>query len=234
MVTGHLLGYDLTMVSSFASSGKAAPALDPATTAVVAVECQRGVLGDQSMLPDLARDTRDVLPAIARLLDAARAAGVTVAHATFEGPLGAVSRGTAPLWRALTGATDDWAAGHPGTEVLPELLAEGDLVLPRHHGLSPTWKTELLPVLRNRGIRTLVLAGVSLNVALLLTAAEAEAEGFSVVVPRDAVAGTPREYGEMVLGNTMSMLARITTVAALEEGWASVADGRSTAAGVTR
>jgi nicotinamidase-related amidase len=222
------------MVSSLTPGGRAASVLDPATTAVIAVECQRGVLGDMSMLPDLARDARDVLPAIGRLLDAARAAGVTVAHATFEGPLGAVSRGTAPLWRALAGATEDWEAGHPGTEVLPELLGEVDLVLPRHHGLSPTWKTELLPVLRNRGVRTLVLAGVSLNVALLLTAAEAEAEGFVIVVPRDAVAGTPREYGEMILDNTMSMLAWITTVAAVEECWAPAAEGRSTAAGLTR
>lgn len=234
MVTWPPLGYDLTMVSSSASSGKAAPVLDPATTAVIAVECQRGVLGDQSMLPELARDTRDVLPAIARLLNAARAVGVTVAHATFEGPLGATNRGTAPLWRALSSATDDWAPGHPGTEVLPDLLGEGDLVLPRHHGLSPTWKTELLPVLRNRGVRTLVLVGVSLNVAILLTAAEAEAEGFSVVVPRDAVSGTPREYGELVIKNTLAMLARITTVAALEEGWASVADGRGTVAEAAR
>jgi nicotinamidase-related amidase len=207
------------MVSSNAARGKAAaPVPDPASTAVVVVECQRGVIGDLSMLPALARDTGDIVPAIARLLDAARAAGVTVAHATFEGSLGALSRGTAPLWRA-TGASDEWSAGHPGTEVLPELLADGDLVLPRHHGLSPTWKTELLPVLRNRGIRTLVLTGVSLNVALLLTAAEAEAEGFTVVVPRDAVAGTPREYGEQVLQNTMSMLARITTADDLVAGW---------------
>jgi nicotinamidase-related amidase len=207
------------MVSSGSSSGKTARVPDPATTAVVVVECQRGVLGEESMLPDLARDSQHIVPAIARLLDAARSAGVTVAHATFEGVLGATSRGTAPLWRAVSGSTADWRPGHPGTEVLPELLGADDLVLPRHHGLSPTWKTELLPVLRNRGIRTLVLVGVSLNVALLLTAAEAEAEGFTVVVPRDAVAGTPREYGEQVLRGSMAMLARITTVADLADGW---------------
>ena len=212
------------MVSSNAPGGKAAaPVPDPATTAVVVVECQRGVIGDLSMLPGLARDTGDVVPVIARLLDAARAAGVTVAHATFEGSLGALSRGTAPLWRA-TKASDEWTAGHPSTEVVPELLGEGDLVLPRHHGLSPTWKTELLPVLRNRGISTLVLTGVSLNVALMLTAAEAEAEGFRVVVPRDAVAGTPREYGEQVLQNTLAMLARITTADTLVAGWQSTVE----------
>nr|WP_232292104.1 isochorismatase family protein [Frankia sp. QA3] len=63
--------------------------------------------------------------------------------------------------------------------------------MPRRHGLSPTWRTELLPVLRCRGVRTIVLAGVSVNVALLLAAGETVQEGFGVVVPRDAVAGTP-------------------------------------------
>ena len=125
------------------------------------------------------------------------------------------------LRQRWTEASDGWSAGHPATEVVPELLADGDLVLPRHHGLSPTWNTELLPVLRNRGVSTLVLTGVSLNVALMLTAAQAEAEGFTVVVPRDAVAGTPREYGEQVLQNTISMLARITTADALVAGWQS-------------
>jgi nicotinamidase-related amidase len=212
------------MVSSGSADGKVSPlALDPTTTAVVVVECQQGVVGEGSFLPDLAREARDVIPSIARLLEAARSAGVVVAHATFEGVLGAQHRGTAPLWRALTGPTLDWAPGHPGTQVLPDLLDDRDLVLPRHHGLSPTWKTEVLPVLRGRGVRTIVLTGVSLNVALLLGAAEAEAEGFTVVVPRDAVAGTPREYGEQVLRHSMAMLARLTTVAALAAGWAAPA-----------
>lgn len=213
------------MVSSSTGNGAGRPwALDPATTAVVAIECQQGVLGEGAFLGDLARDARDTIPSIARLLDTARAAGVLVAHATFDGPLGARYRGTAPLWRVAAPPTDDWRPGDPGTRVLPELLGDGDLVLARHHGLSPTWKTELLPVLRGQGVRTVVLAGVSLNVAVPLTAAEAEAEGFRVVVARDAVAGTPREYGELVLRHTLAMLAKLATVSELEAAWRAGAE----------
>ncbi|GAA1844477.1 hypothetical protein GCM10009836_24910 [Pseudonocardia ailaonensis] len=64
-----------------------------------------------------------------------------------------------------------------------------------------------------------MLAGVSLHVAILLATADATERGFDVVVPRDTVVGTPREYGEQVLRNTLAMLARLTTVDALVAGW---------------
>ena len=196
--------------------------IDPRTTAVVCVECQAGVLGENSVLPALAADARAVLPGIEKLVRSARTAGATVVHATFEGRLGAVNPGTAPLWRSIARPTAEWAPGHPATQVLPELYAEEDLVLPRHHGLSPTWGTELLPVLRARGLRTLVLAGVSLNVAIVLSAGEAAHEGFEVVVARDAVTATPAEYGEQMLRHTFRMLGRVLTVDELGAAWRAV------------
>jgi nicotinamidase-related amidase len=195
------------------------PLIDPRATAVVCVECQVGVLGEASVLPALAADARAVLPGIEKLVRSARASGVTVVHATFEGRLGAVNPGTAPLWRAIAPPTEEWAPGHPATRVMPELYAAEDLVLPRHQGLSPTWGTELLPVLRGRGVRTLVLAGVSLNVALVLSAGEAAHEGFEVVVARDAVTATPVEYGEQMLRYTFKMLGRVLTVDELAAAW---------------
>jgi nicotinamidase-related amidase len=200
------------------------PIAEPARTAVVCVECQGGVLGEESMLPALRAAAQPVLPGIERLLRGARQAGVRVVHATFEGSLGGSEHAPAPLWRHFGPRSASWRPGHPATEVLPALLAPEDLVLPRHHGLSPTWGTELLPVLRGFGVGTIVLVGVSLNVALPLTAGEAVHEGFRVVVPRDAVAATPAEYGEQVLANTVAMLARITTVDELLGAWLNKVD----------
>ncbi|SHN18967.1 cysteine hydrolase [Cryptosporangium aurantiacum] len=187
-------------------------------TAVVCVECQDGVLGEHSVLPALGSDAAPLVKNIVRLADGARAAGIRVVHATFGGLLGAPT-GTAPIWRRLAPATADWAPGHPAVAVVPELSHADDLVLPRRHGLSPTWRTELLPVLRGLDIDTIVLTGVSLNLALPMAAAEACHDGFTVVVPRDAVAGTPAAYGEAVLANTMRMLARITTTDELLDDW---------------
>jgi len=46
-------------------------------------------------------------------------------------------------------------------------------------------------VLRNLGIRTIVAAGVSVNVALSNLVFDGVNVGYQVVVPRDAVAGLP-------------------------------------------
>jgi nicotinamidase-related amidase len=196
---------------------------DPDTTAVVCVECQNGVLGAESVLPALAADSADLVASVRRLLDAAREFGAKVVHATYEGSLGGRPTGTARLWRALGPATANWAPGTPETAVVPELLGPGDIVLPRHHGLFPTLDSELLPVLKSFEVTTIVLVGVSLNLAITHTAGHATQAGFDLVVPRDAVGGTPAEYAEQVLNNTIAVLGRLTTVDQVTGEWAAQA-----------
>ena len=193
----------------------------PAATAVVCVECQNGVLGPDSVLPALAADSAELVSSVRRLLDAARQFGGRVVHATYDGAFGGRPTGTARLWRVLGPATEHWTSGSAPTEVLPELLASTDLVIPRHHGLFPTLDSELLPVLKGLGVTSIVLAGVSLNLAITYTAGHATQAGFDVIVPRDAVGGTPKEYAEQVLDNTIAVLGRLTTVDQLIGEWTS-------------
>ncbi len=196
-------------------------AWNPDTTAVVCIECQNGVLGPESVLPALASDSAALIGTVGRLLTAARAFGAHVVHATYEGSLGGSPTGTARLWRALGPATADWAPGAVETAVVPELLGPNDLVLPRHHGLFPTLDSELLPVLKGLGVTTIVLAGVSLNLAITHTAGHATQAGFELVVARDAVGGTPTEYAEQVLNHTIAVLGRLTTVEKLIGEWSA-------------
>ncbi|MCW2592652.1 MAG: isochorismatase hydrolase [Mycobacterium sp.] len=195
---------------------------NPDTTAIVCIECQNGVLGPDSVLPALAADSADLVSNVGRLLDGAREFGARVVHATYEGSLGGRPTGTARLWRALGPATANWAPGSAETSVVAELLAPSDLVLPRHHGLFPTLDSELLPVLKGLGVDTVVLAGVSLNLAITHTAGHLTQEGFELVVPRDAVGGTPADYGEQVLNNTIAVLGRLTTVDKLIAEWSAI------------
>lgn len=195
----------------------------PGRTALVIQEGQRGVIGDESALPDLARAAREtgVIDRIAELAVAARAAGVAVVHATAENlPDGfGVNRNA----RLFAGARRNGALNAPGsTSVapLPELGPEpGDVVLPRYHGLSPLTGGPLDSLLRNEAITTLVVTGVSLNVAIPNVVFDAVNRSYQVVVPTDAVVAFPAEYGEHILRNTIGLVATLVSTADLVSTW---------------
>jgi nicotinamidase-related amidase len=97
--------------------------------------------------------------------------------------------------------------------------AAGEWVIERHHGLTPFHGTELDPILRNLGVRTVVATGVSVNVGILGLVLEAVNAGHQVVLPREAVTGTPDDYVEAVLEHTLSLLATVTSVEQIETLW---------------
>jgi len=204
------------------SSGRGEIALDPSRTAVVCIECQNGVVGSSSILPALAAEASPVIVSIAELLRIARLAGALVVHAPYVGALGGAAEST-PLMRTTAQATADWTADHHQTQIVRGLLATGDLIVPRHHGFSATLNTELLKILRGNGIESIIFAGVSLNVAIPVSVAHAAEEGFHVVVVREAVVGTPAEYGVQVLEYTIAMLASVISLSTLERHWARTA-----------
>lgn len=194
----------------------------PATTALVTQECQGGVIGPEAGLPALAEEARrEAIPNIAKLLDAARAAGVTVVHCLMHRrPDGRGSNTNARLFAAAKSFSADLSPGSAGGSVLSEFGPhESDLILTRTHGVGPMTGTDLDPVLRNLGITTIVGVGVSVNVAIPNFVMDAVNRGYQFVLPRDAVAGYPREYAESVIDNTLSLLATVTTTDALTRCW---------------
>ena len=194
----------------------------PAHTAVVTSEVQNGVVGARSALPALAEAAADqMLPSLARLLPAARAAGVQVVHCTAYRR--ADGKGANTNARLFMGVRKSPVALLPGTrevEVVPELgPAPADLVLSRTHGLDPMAGTDLDPVLRNLGVTTIVVTGVSVNVAVTNLVMDAVNRGYDVVLPRDAVCGIPRDYADAVIDNTLALLAAVTTTDDLVAIW---------------
>jgi nicotinamidase-related amidase len=169
----------------------------------------------------LAAEARRVaLPNIVRLLPAARAAGVRVVHCLVQRrPDGLGSNHNAKIF-AIGGAGVDITPGTPGAALLPELGPDPtDLVLSRWHGVGPMGGTDLDAVLRNLGVSTIVVVGVSLNIAIPNVVMDAVNAAYRVVVPKDAVAGVPAEYGEAIIANTLSLLATITTTDDLLRAW---------------
>jgi nicotinamidase-related amidase len=193
----------------------------PEHTAIVAQECQGAVIGPNAGLAMLAKEARRVaLPNITRLLPAARAAGVRIVHCLVQRrPDGLGSNHNAKIFAIGRGEVDI-APGTPGAAVLPELGPEPtDLVLSRWHGVGPMGGTDLDAVLRNLDVSTIVVVGVSLNIAIPNLVMDAVNAAYRVVVPRDAVAGVPAEYGEAIIDNTLSLLATITTTDDLLRIW---------------
>ena len=76
-----------------------------------------------------------------------------------------------------------------------------------------------IAILRNLGVTTIVAVGVSLNVAIPNLVMDAVNAGYRVVLPRDAVAGIPAEYGDAIIDNTLALLATVTTTDDLIEAW---------------
>jgi nicotinamidase-related amidase len=195
--------------------------VDPVHTALVTQECQRGVAGDLSQLPELAAAAREALPRIAALVEAARAAGTPVVHCTaLRRADGRGANRNARIFQYMARAPVQLLPGSEAAALVPEIeVADSDLVLPRLHGLSPFQGTELDGILRNLGVRTIVGVGVSVNVAIQNLAFDAVNASYQVVIPRDAVAGFPREYVEMVFAHTLGAVATLTTADALLAAW---------------
>ena len=192
--------------------------LAPGHTALVTIEVQDGVIGEHSLLPDLALAAEPILPRIAALARAARAAGVPVVHCTADArsdELGA--NRNARLFGAMRkrGKSAD-SRGRVHDAVGAD---ERDLVLGRLHGVSPMTGTSLDAVLRNSGVSTIVATGVSVNVAVLGFAFEAVNHSYQLVIPRDAVAGVDEMYVDAIFARTLSLLATVTTTDAIVERW---------------
>lgn len=188
--------------------------LAPGHTAVVTSEVQNGVVGVPSALPALAEAAaEEMLPNLARLLPVARAAGVQVVHCTaYRRADGRGANTNARLFLGVRRSPVPLLPGTEAVEVVPELGPEpDDLVLTRTHGLDPMAGTDLDPVLRNLGVRTIVVTGVSVNVAVTNLVMDAVNRGYAVVLPRDAVCGIPRGYADAVIDNTLALLAAVVT-----------------------
>jgi nicotinamidase-related amidase len=197
--------------------------VDPEHTALVTQECQQGVIGEKSALPDLAAGVArvDMIRNVSSLVAAARAASVRIVHCTAERRRdGFGANRNARLFQYMARSERPL---HPESEagaLVPEIGAQpDDLVIARLHGLSPFQGTELDWLLRNEGVTTIVGVGVSVNVAIQNLAFDAVNASYQVVIPRDAVAGFPAEYVEMVFAHTLGAIATLTTTRALLDVW---------------
>jgi len=185
-------------------------AFEPATAALVIIDMQRDFLESGGFGESLGNDVsqlRRTIEPTRHLLEAARGAGLTVIH-TREGhrpdladlaPAKKV-RGNpalkigdpAPMGRLLV-------RGEPGHDIIPELYPlPGEPVIDKP-GKGAFYATDLDAILKHRGIKQLIVCGVTTEVCVNTTVREANDRGFDCLVLADCTGSYFPEFQAMGL-----------------------------------
>ena len=145
-------------------------------------------------LPLAAERCGSVIARAAELFQELRAIGLRIIHVVTEyrKPEEIASN---PFWKAIhddpakarKGILRHNLAGSKGTEIIPALYADGDLVVRGKKRYSAFYATDLEFLLHSLGIDTVILAGINTTTCILCTAFEATNRDFRVVIAADAV-----------------------------------------------
>jgi nicotinamidase-related amidase len=122
---------------------------------------------------------RAIVPATAQLLDAARKAGVPVIFCN-DAHLPGIDR-ELKIWG------DHAIVGTKGAEVIPELgLCDKDYVVPKRR-YSGFFQTDLDILLKELGVKTVVMTGLHAHMCVRHTSADAYCLGYDVVAAKEAM-----------------------------------------------
>jgi nicotinamidase-related amidase len=171
---------------------------EPASTALLIIDMQRDFVepgGFGAMLGNDVSLLRSTIEPIGRALAAARRAGIAVIH-TREGhrpdlsdaPPAKLRRGGRDLTIGSPGPMGRLLVrGERGHDIIPELYPiKGEPVIDKP-GKGAFFDTDLALILKNRGIRTLIVCGVTTEVCVHTTVREANDRGYECLVLSDCV-----------------------------------------------
>jgi nicotinamidase-related amidase len=187
--------------------------------ALLISECQRAIVDADAhsvaALPQQVQQ-RGILPRIAALAQCCRDHGVPVIHCTIEALPGFRGFSNNCLLAASMLKGGQLVEGNPMADITSVLTPQAcDIVARRCHGMTAFHGTELESILRGLGVDTVIIAGVSTNIAIPGMCCEAVNRGFQVVIPEDCTAGGTAESHAFQIRNHLPFLATITDAASL-------------------
>jgi ureidoacrylate peracid hydrolase len=196
--------------------------LDPKETAVVFIEYQNEFTTENGKLHEAVKEVMDqtnMLENSASFADACRAKGVTVMHAPIAFEKGHHEISDKP-YGILAGVRDGAAFenGTWGAEFCPAMTPkDGDLVVKGKSGLCGFESTNLDFLLRQRGIKNVILGGFLTNCCVESTMRSAYEKGYRVYTLKDCVAATSMAAQEATLEHNFGMFSVPTTSAEVLE-----------------
>jgi len=199
------------------------PMIAPDGAALILVDLQQVLLGPEERELYGSEPVDRLIGVAAALAHAARYVCVPVVHCIkIERPDGRGAAFNAPMWwRAARNKKFRTPAGSPAAGIIADLGPEPqDLIIARSRGASIFTGTELDVLLRGLGVRSLVVAGTSLNVGIIGACIEGISRGYEVVVPSDGVAAIPASYAEVMLESSIRPTAVVSSAAAILSCWA--------------
>jgi ureidoacrylate peracid hydrolase len=181
------------------------PQIDVNRTAVLVIDMQNDFVEEGAPLEF--PEGRRVIPAIQKVLDAARDRGMAVIYAVHVHRAGGADLGIHRELYPPVAAGEALVDGERGGEIYPELTPlPGEPVIKKHR-YNSFYATDLEIILRGLGVETVILTGMTTECCVLGTARGALERGFRSLVVSDACASCdypdlgagPMSAGEMHL-----------------------------------
>lgn len=209
---------------------KAVLTIDPARSAVLTIDCQRGNLEPAiASLPVPEAEAQRVISGLNRLIGHARAKSIPVIHVdtVYEPPL----LGTHPFERAMADAKQSFtphaqsdfsrhkSPGSVEAELMPDLdVRAEDYRVGSKRTFDSFFCTQLEILLRSLNVDTLLIGGCNTNTCVLATAFGAYVRGFKNVLLSDCLASAyGQDLHEFAISNIQRRLGWVLTLDELED-----------------